>query len=96
MGRRRKQYISDDDLDSSDGSDDKDPGDNELDHDDDEDPDARAERLRFSDPYGRKGKNKRRRVNGKEEALYGIWAEQNDDDAGQKYGGLKGDKALKR
>ena len=85
MARRKKQYISDDDLDSSDASAselDGEQGD-DIRPDWDEDPDERAERLRFSDPYGRSKGNKRKRGigkdNDKEEALYGVWAEKEEE-----------------
>lgn len=57
MGRRKRAFLEDD-LDSSEGSDE-----NDLDGQafEDDDPDARAERSLFEDPYQR---NKRRRVGG--------------------------------
>ena len=42
----------------------------------DDDPDVRAERALFEDPYQRK----RRRKGGKEDALYGVFAEDSDDE----------------
>lgn len=96
MARRKKQYISDHDSDTSDGSQ------SDVDDLDDfknggagshEDPDERAERLRFTDPYGRKGRNKRKR-DGKEEALYGVFHDGGDgDDAAR---GSRSNKALRR
>lgn len=55
MARRKRAFLEDD-LDSSEGS-----GENDLDDQtfQDEDPDARAERSLFENPYQR---NKRRRV----------------------------------
>lgn len=43
----------------------------------DDDPDVRAERALFEDPYQRK----RRRKGGKEDALYGVFAEESDDES---------------
>lgn len=50
----------------------------------DEDPDVRAERALFEDPYGR---NKRRRRNGKDDATYGVFGEDSDNDEG--FGGRR-------
>ncbi|KAJ7574532.1 GC-rich sequence DNA-binding factor-like protein-domain-containing protein [Mycena floridula] len=66
MGRR-KRVLDDGDSDSSASSD------HEIDMADDS-PEAREERALFEDPYQRK----RRRKNGKDEALYGIFAEDMD------------------
>lgn len=73
MTRRKRMLDDGDDSDSMDNSDDPD-------FDVDNDPDAREERALFENPYG----NKRRRRNGKEDALYGIFAEDSDDDDGEK------------
>jgi tuftelin-interacting protein 11 len=51
----------------------------------DNDPDAREERALFEDPYQRK----RRRRNGKEDALYGIFGEESDEESAGKKGGGK-------
>lgn len=61
--------LDDDDSDSSEASN---AGEFNLDND----PDAREERALFEDPYQRK----RRRKNGKEDALYGVFAEDSDED----------------
>ncbi|KAL5512900.1 hypothetical protein ACEPAH_3298 [Sanghuangporus vaninii] len=71
---RRKRYLDDgDDSDSSTGS--------ENDFNDDfgvnEDPDERAERELLENPYGRK---RRRKVNGKDDATYGIFGEDSEDE----------------
>jgi tuftelin-interacting protein 11 len=66
--------MLDDDSDSSAGS--------EVDVDFDNDPDAREERALFEDPYQRK----RRRRNGKEDALYGIFGEESDGESAGKKG----------
>ena len=85
MARRKKQYISDDDLDDSTGESAADDYDeNEI--DEDEDPEERAERLRFTDSYGRSKRNKRRRLNGQEAALYGVWAKDDNDDSSKPNG----------
>lgn len=72
MARRKKQYLSDGDDDSSQDSSN---GGEDAAPDWDEDPDERAERLKFSDPYGKRSKRKR---DGKEEPLYGVWAEEGE------------------
>ena len=90
MARRKKQYISDDELSASDVSGEEgDEGD--FGDFDDEDPDERAERLRFSDPYGRRNGGKRKR-DGKEDALYGVFAagEDEDDGHGSRNGSSRG------
>lgn len=66
MGRRKRHLSDDDDSDSVSSSDIGDV---------DEDPDTREERALFEDPYQRK----RRRRNGKNEALYGVFAEDMED-----------------
>ena len=70
---RRKRQLLEDDSDSSDGSEGDDindygPGQN--------DPDAREERALFQDPY----KRKRRRKNGKDDAIYGVFGSENEDE----------------
>ena len=75
MARRKRVLDDGDDSDSVDGSD-------NPDFDFDNDPDAREERALFENPYG----HKRRRKNGKEDALYGIFAEDSDEDGGGKRG----------
>lgn len=77
MGRRKRAYLDDDISDSSNGSDNEDQqlGDND-------DPDLRAERELFQDPYQRK----RRRRNGKDDAIYGVLG---DDDEDEGFGGGK-------
>lgn len=57
----------------------------EVDIDLDNDPDAREERALFDDPYQRK----RRKKNGKEDALYGIFGEDSEDDSVRKKGAGK-------
>jgi tuftelin-interacting protein 11 len=70
MARRKanKGYLSDGDSsgDSSEGGDEGWDGDG----------DARAERDLFSDPYG----NKKRKRGGKEDELYGVFAEDDEDE----------------
>ncbi|TFK39878.1 GC-rich sequence DNA-binding factor-like protein-domain-containing protein [Crucibulum laeve] len=68
MARRKRVLDDGDDSDSSNPSD--------LDFDDDNDPDAREERALFDDPY----KRKRRKKNGKEDALYGVFGEDSEDE----------------
>lgn len=86
MARRKKQFMDDDDPDSSDASS---QGEEATAPDWDEDPDERAERLRFTDPYGKRTKRKR---NGKDDALYGVFAD--DDDSGTA-GPSRGSKSLR-
>ncbi|PPQ91459.1 hypothetical protein CVT25_013716 [Psilocybe cyanescens] len=69
MARRKRVLDDGDDSDSVDDSD-------NPDFDFENDPDAREERALFENPYG----NKRRRRNGKEDALYGIFAENSEDE----------------
>ncbi|KAF8906195.1 GC-rich sequence DNA-binding factor-like protein-domain-containing protein [Gymnopilus junonius] len=69
MARRKRVLDDGDDSDSIDDSD-------QPDIDFDNDPDAREERALFENPYA----HKRRKKNGKEDALYGIFAENSDDD----------------
>ncbi|KAH7096395.1 TFP11-domain-containing protein [Auriculariales sp. MPI-PUGE-AT-0066] len=69
MARRKRDFLQDDDSSGSDGSDDGDA------HEDlDNDPDARAERELFTNPYGRKRKRT-------DDAIYGIFADSDEDDA---------------
>ncbi|KAJ3510057.1 hypothetical protein NLJ89_g4888 [Agrocybe chaxingu] len=67
MARRKRVLDDGDDSDSSAVSD--------PDFDFGNDPDAREERALFENPY-----RKRRRTNGKEDALYGVFAENSDDE----------------
>ena len=70
MARRKRQFLEDDDSDSSPVSDVDEPA------FDDNDPDARAERELFENPY----KRKRRRRNAKEDAIYGVFGSDDDDE----------------
>ncbi|RPD53373.1 TFP11-domain-containing protein [Lentinus tigrinus ALCF2SS1-7] len=70
MARRKRQFLEDDDSDSSPVSDVDEPT------FDDNDPDARAERELFENPY----KRKRRRKNAKEDAIYGVFASDDDEE----------------
>ncbi|KAG8969569.1 hypothetical protein FRC03_002008 [Tulasnella sp. 419] len=77
MARRKRAFLDDEDMDSSDGSE-------AMDEDMDDailDPDERAERELYADPYQRK----RRRKNGKDAAAYGVFYE--DEDERQPYAG---------
>ncbi|KAG6898976.1 hypothetical protein C0993_002065 [Termitomyces sp. T159_Od127] len=66
---RRKRFLDDgDDSDSNNES--------ELDFNTETDPTVREERELFENPY----QHKRRRKNGKEDALYGIFGEDSDDE----------------
>lgn len=67
---RRKRVLDDGDDSDSPGSED----DREFDLEND--PDAREERALFENPY----QNKRRKTNGKEDALYGIFGESSEDE----------------
>jgi tuftelin-interacting protein 11 len=67
---RRKRVLDDGDDSDSPGSED------DRDFDLENDPDAREERALFENPY----QNKRRKKNGKEDALYGIFAESSEDE----------------
>ncbi|KAL1941290.1 hypothetical protein VTO73DRAFT_7502 [Trametes versicolor] len=69
MARRKRPFLEDDD--SSSASDD----DDNHDFDDNNDPDALAERELFENPY----KRKRRRKNGKEDAIYGVFGSDEED-----------------
>lgn len=85
MARRKanKGYLSDGDSsgDSSEGGDEGWEADG----------DARAERDRFDDPYS----TKKRKRGGKEDELYGVFAE-DDEDEGFPGGGSKGKGKEKR
>ena len=70
MARRKRQFLDDEDSDSSSASDVDEP------HFDDNDPDARAERELCENPYQRK----RRRKNGKEDAIYGVFGSDDDEE----------------
>ncbi|KAG6858295.1 hypothetical protein C0995_001111, partial [Termitomyces sp. Mi166 len=65
---RRKRFLDD--------GDDSDSNDSEVDFDAETDPIAREERELFENPY----QHKRRRKNGKEDALYGIFGEDSEDE----------------
>lgn len=71
MARRKRDMLEDDDSDSSvsdtAGHDD---------YNDTNDPDAREERELFENPYQRK----RRRKNGKDDAIYGVFASSDEDE----------------
>ena len=73
MGRRKRDLDGGDDSDSSVGSD----LDDINDYNPNEDPDERAERELFENPYGRK---RRRRVNGKDDATYGVFTDDSEDE----------------
>ncbi|KAA1469025.1 TFP11-domain-containing protein [Dentipellis sp. KUC8613] len=77
MARRKRGFLDDGDSDSSAGSD----ADGDF---DDLDPDAREERALLENPYKR-----RRRTNGKEDAIYGVFADDSEDEGfgGKKKGG---------
>ncbi|KAG6908973.1 hypothetical protein DXG01_002581 [Tephrocybe rancida] len=68
MARRKRVIDDDDDSDSNDESD--------FDFNNETDPTAREERELFENPY----QNKRRRKNGKEDALYGVFGEDSEDE----------------
>ena len=67
---RRKRVLDDGDDSDSPGSE------NDREFDLENDPDAREERALFENPY----QNKRRKTNGKEDALYGIFGESSEDE----------------
>ena len=69
MGRRKRRFLDDGDSDSGASSE----ADFEL---NENDPDARDERALFEDPY----LHKRRRRNGKEGAIYGVFGDDSDDE----------------
>lgn len=78
MGRKRQWMEEDDSSETSGDSDDERLSVN------DNDPDAREERALFSDPY----KRKKQRRNGKEDAMLGVFAEDEGDEA-PNYSGRK-------
>lgn len=79
MARRKRGLLDDEDMDSSGGSDDMDE-----DFDDGNlDPDERAERDLYADPYQRK----RRRKGGKADATYGVFYESDEDNKRQPVAG---------
>lgn len=80
MGRRKRQFLDDGDSDSdaSEGS----GADFQL---NDNDPDARDERALFEDPY----RHKRRRRNEKEDAVYGVFGDDSDDEGYDRKGGAR-------
>lgn len=71
MARRKRAFLEDD-LDSSEAS--QDSADEQG---FDNNPHARAERNLFEDPYQHK---KRRRVNGSQDATYGVFADDYEDE----------------
>jgi tuftelin-interacting protein 11 len=73
---RRKRVL--DDADDSDSSADE----GNYNHNLNEDPDLAAERELFENPY----KHKRRRKNGKEDAIYGVFGSDSDNDDNYKPG----------
>ncbi|KAH7890776.1 TFP11-domain-containing protein [Phlebopus sp. FC_14] len=74
MGRKKRQFLEDDsDSDLS-------PASEEGLNYDENDPDVRAERELFERPY-----HKKRRRNEKEDAVYGIFAESDEDDYDSKH-----------
>ncbi|KAH8108887.1 TFP11-domain-containing protein [Phellopilus nigrolimitatus] len=79
MARRKRVLDDGDDSDSSAGSDDGGFDDFDV----NEDPDVRAERELLNNTYGRK---KRRKMNGKDDATYGIFADSSEDEG---FGGRK-------
>lgn len=71
MGKKRHALLDESDLDSS--------SDGSSDHERFEDRDLEAEHELFNDPYQSK-RSKKRRTNGKAEALYGVFAEDHTED----------------
>ncbi|KAH0836672.1 TFP11-domain-containing protein [Lanmaoa asiatica] len=80
MGRRKRQFLDDGDTDSgaSEGSE----ADFQL---NDNDPDARDEHALFEDPY----RHKRRRRNEKEDAIYGVFGDDSDDEGYDRKGSTR-------
>ncbi|KAH9944970.1 TFP11-domain-containing protein [Epithele typhae] len=70
MARRKREFLDDDESDSSPSSDN-----DELEYNDN-DPDARAERQLFENPY----KRKRTKSNAKEDAIYGVFGSDDDEE----------------
>jgi tuftelin-interacting protein 11 len=80
MARKKRQFLEDSDSDSA-SSEGGDGG-----FDETNDPDARAERELFADPYN----HKRRQRDGKKDALYGVFASDDEDEGfGRKQRGGK-------
>ena len=81
MARRKRQFLDDGDDSDSAGSSENEPlnvpGYEEF------DADLQAERELFENPYKR---GKRRKVNGKDDATYGVFAEDSEDEG---FGGRK-------
>lgn len=80
MGRRKRQFLDDGDSDSggSEGSE----ADFQL---NDNDLDAKDERALFEDPY----RYKRRRRNEREDAIYGVFGDDSDDEGYDRKGGAR-------
>lgn len=76
MGRKKRAYLSDDD--SSEASEGDDEGYEEQNPFGNIDADESAERTLFEDPYQLR-QRKRRRLNRKDDATYGIFGEDDDD-----------------
>ncbi|KAI0042281.1 TFP11-domain-containing protein [Auriscalpium vulgare] len=72
---RKRGFMEDGISDSSGGSDEDEAGAFDI-----ADPDAREERALHDDPYGRK----RRRTNGAEDAIYGVFADDSEDEGFRK------------
>lgn len=70
MARRKRQFLEDDDSDSGADSENE----PEL---AEGDPDSRAERALFENPYNRQ---KRRKVGGRDDATYGVFGEDSEDE----------------
>lgn len=75
MARRKRAFMDDGDSDSSPDSDD---GVDQHEHE--QDPDERDERELLQNPYGRK--HKRMKRDGREDAVYGVFADDSDEDEG--------------
>jgi len=75
MARRKRAFIDDDDDSSEDSEG------NDFEGFENEDPDTREERRLFEQPY------KKQRRGGKEDAIYGVFA---DDDEDEGFGKRKG------
>ncbi|TFK29732.1 TFP11-domain-containing protein [Coprinopsis marcescibilis] len=80
MARRKRVLDDGDDSDSSNNSDSHD-----FDDFDNNNPDLKEERALFENPYQRK----RRKKNGKDDAIYGVFASDSEDEG---YGRTRGDK----
>ena len=79
MARRKRQFLEDDDSDSSPASEADEPN-----FDDHNDPDARAERRLFEDPYH----HKRTRKNAKEDAIYGVFGSDEDEEMDDRFASM--------